>query len=93
MIEKLLQFLVAKIDAHLLEPVEVEDFEAGDVQHSNKANSMDKQLVKVTRNMVKVVWDYLRIEGSTRVSLHLATKYRNCLSKVALAMPATALLA
>ena len=44
MIEKLLQFLVAKIDAHLLEPVEVEDFEAGDVQHSDEANPMDKQL-------------------------------------------------
>ena len=34
---------------------------------------------------------YLLIEGSTKVSLHLETKYRNCLSKIALAIAATAL--
>lgn len=31
MIEKLLKLLVAKVDAHLLEAVEVEDLKSGDV--------------------------------------------------------------
>ena len=42
MVEKLLQFFVAKVDAHLLEAVEVEDLEAGDVQDSDEGDP-DKQ--------------------------------------------------
>ena len=48
MIEKLLQFLVAKIDAQLLEAIEVKDFEACNVQHSDEANPKMKS------------WDHLR---------------------------------
>ena len=44
MIEKLLQFLVAKIDAQLFEAIEVKDFEACNVQHSNEANPKIKSV-------------------------------------------------
>ena len=37
-VEELLQLLVAEVDAHLLEPVEVEDLESGDVQHTDEGD-------------------------------------------------------
>ena len=38
MVEELLELFVTEVDAHLLEPVEVEDLEAGDVQHADESN-------------------------------------------------------
>ena len=38
MVKKLLKFFVAKVDAHLLEAVEVEDLESGNVQHTDERN-------------------------------------------------------
>ena len=47
MIEKLLQFLVAKIDAQLFEAIEVKNFEACNVQHSDEANPEMKIIFEV----------------------------------------------
>ena len=37
-VEELLQLLVAEVDADLLEGVELEDLEAGDVQHADEVD-------------------------------------------------------
>jgi hypothetical protein len=42
MVEKLLELFVAKVDAHLLEPVEVENLEAGNVEHANEGDPESK---------------------------------------------------
>ncbi len=38
MVEELLQLLVAEVDADLLKGVELEDLEAGDVQHADEVD-------------------------------------------------------
>ena len=40
MVEELLQLLVGVVDAELLEAVEVEDFEPGNVEDSNEAGAL-----------------------------------------------------
>ena len=42
MVEKLLQFFVAKIDANLFEAVVLENFKSSNVQNSNETNSKKK---------------------------------------------------
>lgn len=58
MIEKLLQFFVAKVDAHLLEPVEVEDLEAGNVQHSDEGDPENTKTFQILNNIQSVshIW-------------------------------------
>lgn len=42
MVEKLLQFFIAKVDAYLLEAVEVKDLEPSNVEDSNKTDPGQK---------------------------------------------------
>ena len=62
MIEKLLQFLVAKIDAQLFEAIEVKDFEACNVQHSDETNPKMKIIFEVQLWTIEVILEYICIQ-------------------------------
>ena len=87
MIEKLLKFFIAKIDAQLFKAIEVKDLKSSNVQNTNKSNpEKHKYIIHVIKyvreNKIESnIWSilllfltYLRILGSTNVSLHFATR-------------------
>ena len=89
MIEKLLKFFIAKIDAQLFKAIEVKDLKSSNVQNTNKSNPEKYKhiihVIKYVRENNKIIesniWSilrllltYLRILGSTNVSLHFATR-------------------
>ena len=72
-IEELLQFLVAKVDAQLFKAVVVEDLKSGDVKDANERNPANTTILKLLPLLLKW-YTYFLMEGSTRVSLASCTR-------------------
>ena len=98
-VEELLELLIDKVDGDLLEAIVLKDLKASNVKHSAEVGFLQIQMVscKIPTNIdvCQIEWEYAItfIVGSMRVSLHFSISHLKTRSKIALAIPPTALVA